>query len=526
MQRLLAVLIAATGLLLSACASERKSEIAQSEWEKVIALRGEARDFLRELQKNEFNSRTGAGPDERADIFARYQNLFSEANIELLQRVEDSFEPGPDERKFRRLRLFLIESRIRAALLPERQYLEEMLSGYRFNLNDRTYSLPQASRVLAESPDRTLREQLYENLLPLLQRENAVRRRVLELTDSALYHFGYGSILSFVEEKLDVDYAALATQAQEFLTASDSLFRALAEDLVPQLAGIKLNNLRGYDIAYLMNADPLGALFHPDSLPPIVARTLRAWHLPPDTLILIQIVVDSSDFGGRSSTYAIAPPSDLRIIVTCPRGSAHFHEYYHELGHALGYLYSQERELELAQLGSVAVSEASAFALEDLLLEPRYLTETLTMAPAAARRYVRLAAFQRLLLLRRLCADVLFEQVLFSEAENIQAEYEQSHRQLFGFEWSAVDREMYLRGIGEETAAEYLQGLGLAAALQNFATENLGDDYFRQPDYGNLLKEFWSFGRRLSASQLSVQLDLGSLDPNTTLKHLRRLTQP
>src|SRR5690606_12930615 len=167
-----------------------------------------------------------------------------------------------------------------------------------------------------------------------------------------------------------------------------------------------------------------------------------------------------------------------------------------------------------------------AFALENLLLNPRYLTATLAMAPADAHRYARLAAFQRLLLLRRLCADVLFEQVLFSEAENIQAEYEQSHRQLFGFEWSAVDREMYLRGIGEETAAEYLQGLCLAAALQDFAVENLGDDYFRHPDYGSLLKEFWSFGRRLSAGQLAAQLDLGLLDPSTTLKHLHRLAQP
>jgi len=526
MQRLLAVLIATTWLLLSGCASERKSEIAQSEWEKVIALRGEARDFLRELQKNEFDSRTGAGSDERADIFGRYDDLFSETNIELVQRVEDSFEPGPDERKFRRLRLFLIESRIRAALLPERLYLEEMVAGYRFNLNDRTYSLPEASRLLAESPDRSLRERLYENLLPLLQRENAVRRRVLELTDSALYHFGYGSILSFVEEKLDVDYAALAAQAQEFLAASDSLFRALAEDLVPQLAGIRLNNLRGYDIPYLMNADPLAALFHPDSLPTIVAGTLSALHLPPDTLGFFQIVVDSSDLSGRSSTYAIAVPNDLRIILAHHRGSRYFHEYFHELGHALGYLYSQERELELAQLGSVAVSEASAFALEDLLLEPRYLTATLAMAPADAQRYARLAAFQRLLLLRRLCADVLFEQVLFSEAENIQAEYELSHRQLFGFEWSAVDREMYLRGIGEENAVEYLQGLWLAGALRDFATENISDDYFRHPDYGNLLKEFWSFGRRLSAGQLAAQLDLGSLDPSATLKDLRRLTQP
>src|SRR5690606_22857886 len=113
-QRLLAVLIAATGLLLSGCASERESELAQSVGGSGIASRGEARDFLRELQKNDFNSRTGAGSDERTDIFARYDDLFSETNIELVQRVEDSFEPGPDERKFRRLRLFLIESRIRA----------------------------------------------------------------------------------------------------------------------------------------------------------------------------------------------------------------------------------------------------------------------------------------------------------------------------------------------------------------------------------------------------------------------------
>lgn len=526
MHRSLAVLISATCLLLSGCTSERNLEIAQSEWETVIAVRGEARDFLRELQKNEFNSRTGTGPDERADIFARYDDLFSEANIGLLQRVEDSFEPGPDERKFRRLRLFLIESRIRAALLPDKQYLEEMLAGYRFDLNDRTYSLPEAARLLAVSPDRSLRERLYENLLPLLQRENAVRRRVLELTDSALYHFGYGSILSFVEEKLDVDYAALTKQAQEFLTASDSLFHALAEDLTPQLAGIRLDKLRGYDIAFLMNADPMAALFHPDSLPSIVARTLSALQLPPDTLRLFEVVVDASDFIGRSSTYAIAAPNDLRIIVTRQRGSFYFHEYFHELGHALGYLYSQERELELTQLGSVAVSEASAFALEDLLLEPRYLTVTLAMTPADAHRCARLAAFRRLLLLRRLCADVLFEQVLFSEAENIQAEYEQSHRQLFSFAWSAVDREMYLRAIGEETAAEYLQGLWLAAALQEFAAENLGNDYFHHPDYRNLLKEYWSFGRRLNPDQLAAQLDLGPLGPNASLNRILKLIQP
>ncbi len=513
----------AIALIVSCSSDSAKTGIAQSEWEKVIAIRGEARDLLRELNADAYNRRVSGSASERAAILGHYAALASIDNIDLLQRVEDSFPPGSDERKFRRLRLFLIEVRVEHGLLTEQEYLDEMIAQQRVEINDRSLSLGEAAALLSSSPDRFQRERVYAGLLPLLQRENAVRSRILELSDSALFHFGYGSILSYVESKLEVDYAALAEQARAFLAASDSLYFALAEEFIPQLSGVQLANFRGHDLAYLLAADPFARLFDRDSLSSRAMSTLATLAVSPESLATIRIVHESNGRPGRSTTYPVAIPDDIRIVISAASGSQLYHQYYHELGHAAAYLYSGERELEFSLLGGVTVTEAAAFAIEDLLLEAGYLSEVLGLSLEDARDVARVAAFQRLLLMRQLAGELLYEQVLYSEVDSLPDDFEAICQPVFGYPWNEVDRAMYLRTSRDETAAGYLQGLWLAAQLRKFAVEQIGPDYYRHADFGFLLRRFWSYGRRLSAEQMAAEFELGKLDFTVALNHLDSL---
>lgn len=518
---ILAIIVAALSIV--GCGTS-ETKIPQSEWEKLVAIRGEARDFLREITLDNYNAATGAAPSERDAIYARYDKLWGDDNLKRLQRIEDSFTLEADEAKARRLRMFLLQSRIDAAELSETAYLEEIATQEKVKIDGRDCSPSQIAAELATNPNHDDRSRFYDAIGQVRAIENAVLGRMLDQRDSIAMAWGYGSLVSMIEDALDVDYATLGAAAERFLRDSDSLYRELAADWVPRLSGVPLDQWRGADLSYSFGADPFRQQFSRDSVAIVFARWMSEMGINPDTLRAIEVQIMPLGTA-RSQTYVISLPTDIRVVVADRGGSRLYGEYFHEMGHALHALFTTERELEYTQLGSSAICEAAAFMIEGVLDEPDFVKRKFHFTAIELAEYLRWRAFTKLGGLRRYCADVVYEQALYSEADSLATFYQQIQEPALGYAWSATDSAAYLRRLIETPATEYVRGWWLASMLRERLIEKSGEDYWNAPETGAVFKSLWASGRRRTADQVALDYDLGPLDGAATLRHLIELAR-
>ncbi len=79
-----------------------------------------------------------------------------------------------------------------------------------------------------------------------------------------------------------------------------------------------------------------------------------------------------------------------------------------------------------------------------------------------------------------------------------------------GVEWPAVS---YLADVDEGFyVANYLRAWAFETSLRRILRERFGQEWFTNPAAGDLLREIWSQGQRLSADELLGELDGGELD--------------
>ncbi len=159
--------------------SRDESSISQSEWEKLIAIRGEAREICRLETLHEFEKRARAAdatqPELGQQLAERTSEITTNANLRLLQKIEDSYAPdSEDERKVRRLRHYLMQLELEQMTKEPREYLAEMRGAAKFGVNGRQVNYEGLMEILSSSHDRDLRQEAFVAWIPELQNENAV----------------------------------------------------------------------------------------------------------------------------------------------------------------------------------------------------------------------------------------------------------------------------------------------------------------------------------------------------------------
>ena len=520
---LLATALLAMGIL--AGCSRDESSISQSEWEKLIAIRGEAREICRLETLQEFEKRTQAAnatqPELTQQLAARIGEITTSANLRLLQKIEDSYAPdSEDERKVRRLRHYLMQLELEQMTKEPREYLAEMRGAAKFGVNGRQVSYERLMEILSSSHDRDLRQEAFVAWIPELQKENAVIESKIALEDSAAVNFGYGDFTSLQQEKQQLDYARLSEQASNVLAHTDSLTQTLAATVVPQLAGLQADRLRGYDIAFLASTTPFDKYFAAETLYDRLGSVLSGMGTGFDPSWKASVHF-SSNRNERPGTFAVSIPDDIRIVL--PEGSGVWGAAMmaHELGHALHYRNTTEREFEFTQLGEVALKEAYAFTIESLLDEPEIASGVFGIPEKEMPDFLRQRAYLRLMSLRSYCAEFLFEQEVYAGAPNLRQVFEDIKEPVSGYVWNDVDRELLFRDLDGFAAAEYLTGWFLSAQIREHLRGKFGQQWYKSPEAGVFLKGMWQNGTRKSAQEIAAIVGDSAIAPDALLRELR-----
>lgn len=521
--RNLLVAMIALAVAVIGCGGDEK-QIPQSGWEKLIAIRAEAMAYYTEISKDEYDADAFGKPSHLEEIAGRYQSLFNEKNIRLLERIEDNFQPSPEETKVQFLRLYLIDGFLESAVSQRSDYLQafrlqEKIADGRDSVN--YLDLPT---VLATESNRERRKRLFEAQLPILQKENAISQTMLTIQDSLLYELGYGNTASYLEEEHGCDFNALSEIATQFIRDTDSLTKALFAEFAPKLTGVQASAFRGYDRAFFQHARAYEKHFPASTMVDRFKQTVRDMGIVLDTMKNLKLdLEDRPNKSSRPATYPIAVPSDVRVQVKPMGGQDDYEGFYHEMGHALHFLHVTQRDFEFVYLGNNTITETFAFLFEHLLDDPIYLRSALGFSDSEIRDYLRFRALVRLMYVRSYCGDFLFEQELYSGEGDARAAYEKIKQPLLGYPWSDVEREGYLDRADRFYSADYLRAWFLESQLKEKLKSDFGNDYFSKLTTGEYLKKLWGYGNRYSPEELAKLIGFGEITPQALLREINSM---
>ncbi len=446
-------------------------------------------------------------------------------NLRLLQKIEDSYPPdSEDERKVLRLRHFLISLILQQNTQDVRAYLAEMRAKSAIAMDGRTITLDALQQLLANETDRDLRQQAYYAWIPELQKENAVIEALVRIEDSTAFDLGYGDLTALCQERQQLDYAVLSDQARSVIQSTDSLFRNLADDVVPKLSGLKFDMLRGYDVPFLMGTSPFDDQFRSANQMERCESALARMGLALGDSSKLKLMRQFDRSMSRVATYPVTIPDDIRVVLPADSGHWETSALLHEIGHALHWLNTEEREFEFTQLGAGALKEAYAFLIEGLLDEPEVVEKVFGIPKSEAGELLRQRAYIQLLATRSYCGDLLFEQEVYAGGADLRKAYEEIKRPLGVHGWSDADNELLYRRLDQFASAEYLTGWFLSAQLREYLREEFGDHWYASSATGEFLKGLWKHGTRKSEIEIAVMLGDSTITPDALIRHLNSLS--
>jgi hypothetical protein len=181
----------------------------------------------------------------------------------------------------------------------------------------------------------------------------------------------------------------------------------------------------------------------------------------------------------------------------------------HELGHALHFAYTRpDYPFEWRWLGDNSVTESYAMLLDHLMHDAGWLARYTELGRRHAPTFLRTVGFEELHFLRRYCAKLIYETVLYGGEvgwDALSDLYVDRLTSATTFTYDAADA--FVDVDPRFYAARYLRAWQLQALLTETLVERFNEDWWRNPSAGPwIVGELFGEGQRELAGELAERV--------------------
>jgi hypothetical protein len=380
----------------------------------------------------------------------------------------------------------------------------------------------------------------YHNLRPMMSNEpNMARRHQLDalergITASAnderadrlrsLHNrardLGFESYVTLCDRLRGLQLDALSQQMHTLLDATQQVFyQRLGEYL--HAMHVPTEEAAPCDILALFRGKRFDELFLEDSMIPALAKTLSGMGI--DLARQENLEVDTEPRPLKTSRAFCSPiriPQEVKLVTKPNGGPDDYSSLMHEAGHAEHFAHVDPGlPFSFKRLGDNSVTESYAFLFQYLLLNPRWLRQTLGMKDS--NEYVRLALFRKLWLLRRYASKLLYERQLHTELDGAEKRY----ASLLGAGLGVIiSAENYLSDTDDAFyCAQYLRAWIFEVQLRRFLEEQFGPEWFSTREAGAHLVSLWQRGQEFRAEELARDMGYDGLMAEYLIEELAQL---
>jgi hypothetical protein len=463
---------------------------------------------------------------EQAEIVARYGDLFSRDQLGALQEAESKGEPDELERLYRLRKT--CEGGIVAAALAERQdELENALLGARVAFQGEELPLRTAQArlaVIAAYRDRdelgTLQADVSadfnEERLALLRESEELEADVSREPDPVARN----------EEEKGISLHELASVLEEASTEIEGAYSAMRERWFERLLGPEREPVpSSFHMAYVRRLSPLEATYTKERAVEVCLDTLAqlGFDLAREPNVRLDLE-DRPQKSPRACVIASDPPTIVHLITRAQGGLHDYQAFLHEAGHALHYagcdptLPYTFRKLSRDH----ALTEIYSYICEAISSEPGWHERYFELSPEQADENAEATRFLEALLFRRYTAKLQFELEFWSRFADDGGTSDGYSERLTAATGVFYRPDNYLADMDSGFySADYLRAWIRSAQLRSHLVEEIGEEWWRSSQTGELLRSLFREGTRPSSEEVAERLGFDPLDTKPLIQELR-----
>jgi hypothetical protein len=463
---------------------------------------------------------------ERAEIVARYRDLFSREQLDALRAAEQEAADDNDRERLYRLRKTCEAGVVSAELAEREDALENAILAARVEFKGEELPIRSAQAKLAVLPDYGEREELGEAAGNRSAEFNAERLEVLRAAEELEAEIsGEPDPVARNEEEKGIslqELEAVLAQASERSTGAYVLLRDrwFERLLGPDRAKVPSS----YHVAYLRRLSPLESTYTKDRAVEVCMDTVKRLGFDLENEPNIRLDLDDRpQKSPRACVIPSDPPSVVHLITRAQGGLHDYQAFLHEAGHALHYagvdpsLPYTFRNISRDH----ALTEIYSYIFEAITREPEWHAHYFGLSDEEAARNAEATSFLEAVLFRRYTAKLQFELDFwsrFNEDGGGPDGYEERLTEATGVRYRA---DAYLADMdGGFYSADYLRAWIRSAQLRDYLVREIGDDWWRTAETGDRLRALFLEGTRPSSEEIAARLGYQPLDTAPLLREL------
>lgn len=477
----------------------------------IREIRDRAERFQAALAEELFEARAGrtAWP-ELEPLYASQSILRFDGAAPVIQR-ELAAATGDERRRLQRLLAWLAEHNVRAANAElDDEYAQWLASATVPHRGEEipVRRIPGLIRSTEDRPTRrayaTLRAETLADVLPLqLDRLNRWRTATADL--------GFGDYRVALQRLTGLSLAAVEAESRRFLEMTSEMYEAHRTKHLARHFGLSAVDAESHDAAWLNRQSWNDGIGDEAGVLERLGEDLRKIGLPLEAEGRIDLAVEAFPSPGmRPGCQAVRVPEEVLVLVTPTNSVPGLRTLMREIGRGLHWAYtSGHLPFEFRALGDTSVLDAHATLFGSLGRSPRWVQRAFGLEGEELAEYVSFSAFLETYALRRMAARLIFD-VELSESDRPGAmgpRWAELMNEATGFRH---DPRVFLSRLGQRFGvARRLRGRMLAAQLSRHLETRFDADWFRNPESGAFLRDWFAQGLTHDAEALSNRLTDG-----------------
>ncbi|HZB34532.1 MAG TPA: hypothetical protein VE440_00530 [Gaiellaceae bacterium] len=463
---------------------------------------------------------------ERAEIVARYRDLFTREQLDALKEAEEGVA-GTERERVYRLRKTCESGLVDIELSEREDAFENAILAARVTYQGEELPLRSAQAQLAVLPSYADREELGELQGDASAAFNDDRMELLrarEELDAELS--GDPDAVARNEEEKGISLRELARVLTDASRGADEVYGRLSARWFDKLLGTDRAELpTSYHVSWLRRLSPLEATYTKERATEVCLQTLRQLGFDLDQEPNIKLDLDDRpQKSPRACVIAADPPKIVHLITRAQGGLHDYQAFLHEAGHALHYgncdpaLPYTFRNLSRDH----ALTEIYSYIFEAISREPAWHAEHFDLSAQQAEEHAEATIFLEALLFRRYTAKLHFELEFWgSFGDGSAAGPDEYHRLLTSATGIAYRPDAYLADMDAGFySADYLRAWIRSAQLRQWLTREVGEDWWRNAATGDHLRALFAEGTQPTSEEIAGRL---GFDPHDTKPLLAEL---
>ena len=453
---------------------------------------------------------------EQAAIVARYDDLFSREQLELLRECEQAAEGDEHERLFR-LRKTCEAGIATAELAEEDDEVENRILAARLNWKGDEISIRSAQAKLAVLDSYDEREELGN----LQAQRNAEfnQDRVDLLAKWVALDAELSGIPDPIERTEDEKGISLRDLERLLARANDEIepsYTQLRDKWFDRLLGEREPIPSSYHSAYMRRLSPLQDTYTKERSVEICMDTLTqlGFDLQNEQNIRLDLD-DRPQKNPRACVIASDPPRVVHLITRAQGGIHDYQAFLHEAGHALHYagcdpsLSYTFRRLSRDN----ALTEIYSFLLESITRLPAWHAKYFDVTDEQAVDNAGGTELFEVLLFRRYVAKLQYELDFWGRYNDVGATSEGYSDRLTSAVGLRYREDHYIIDMDPGFyVADYLRAWIRAAQVREYLRREVGDDWWARTETGDRLRSLFFEGTRPSSEEIASRIGFDPLD--------------